>query len=87
MSFFEALYFMIVTVSELLAFHNNVGFYHLIPLILISGYESGNVSYGTLKVRWPTLITYSNWTPTFKRCVVKCGSNNAHQKDTCIKEI
>jgi len=69
MSFFEALYFMIVTVSELLAFHNNVGFYHLIPLILISGYESGNVSYGTLKVRWPTSVTYSNWTPTFKWCV------------------
>ena len=39
------------------------------------------------KVGRPNLIAYLNRTPTFEWCVVRCGSENEHQKDTCLKKI
>ena len=39
------------------------------------------------KLSGPTPVTYLERTPIFEWCMVRCGSNNRHQKDMCLKEF
>ena len=39
---------------------------------------AGMYLYLSLKVDLPNSATYLNWTPTFERYVVRCGSKNRY---------
>ena len=48
--------------------------------------KAPNSLHPTFKANVPNLVTCLNKTPLFEWYMVRCGSKNGYQKDTCLKE-